>query len=331
MKDVTNRQTGPGADAWENPQGGASAVDTAVSHLEGLSDLKRRDIGAAELRKSLASGELVRVRHGVYLPGADVARLAPWEKDVVSLHAQARSARGQTVFGFASAARLWGLDVWGVDRNLHVVQRASVGSRVFGQRVVSHNSMLTGAHVGRSQGLSLTGIERTVTDCLMTMPFLSAVILADSALRGGLQRSKVAEMLDARPKARGVRRGRTALEFADGRSESVAEGRLRVLLHQWGMPPPVLQWEVQTRRGLFRPDFAWPEFRLAIETHGNGKYFMESPTNQKLIQERKREAALAEEGIRVLNIWWDQLDESGLRGRVTAHLASARDAFRQVA
>lgn len=111
----------------------------------------------------------------------------------------------------------------------------------------------------------------------------------------------------------------------------MAEGRLRVLLHQWGMPPPVLQWEVQTRRGLFRPDFAWPEFRLAIETHGNGKYFMESPTNQKLIQERKREAALAEEGIRVLNIWWDQLDESGLRGRVTAHLASARDAFRQVA
>lgn len=153
------------------------------------------------------------------------------------------------------------------------------------------------------------------------MEWPQAILLADSALREGVLKKDVVEQLAKQSGSRGLQRAFEALSLADGRSESVAEGRMRMLLHQWGMPPPVLQHEIVVAGRTYRLDLSWPDAGLALEVHGNGKYFMETPTGQKLLLERKREAELAEAGITVLNIWWEQLGHADLRGRIEQHLA----------
>lgn len=293
----------------------------AVPLLLRTCDLEQHGIMASQIPQKVANRDLVRVRTGVFLPAWVVDALAPWDKDLVALHAQALASRARSPFIYASAARLWGLDVWNVSTEIHVAQRGIAAPSAYGAQVVRHIVRLRPEDEGRPQGLRATHMARTVADCLRVLEWPQAVILADSALRMGLGRQEVADQLAGQAGARGRRRGASALSMADGRSESVAEGRMRIRLHQWGIPPPVLQHEVVVAGRRYRLDFAWPDAGLALEVHGNGKYFMESPIGEKLLQERKREAQLAEAGISVLNIWWEQLGQPDLRARIERHLA----------
>jgi very-short-patch-repair endonuclease len=58
------------------------------------------------------------------------------------------------------------------------------------------------------------------------------------------------------------------------------ESRLRLLVVLSGLPEPVTQHPVQTLRGVYRLDLAWPSVRVALEYDGRhhvgaGRYFHE--------------------------------------------------------
>ena len=269
----------------------------------------------------MAAGTLVRVRKGIYLPGELARSLSRWDKELVALHAHVRAARNPPVFVGASAARLWDLDVWPADRSIHLLERRANRSNTHGPQVICHDLTMRPGELATVRGPRVTTLERTVVDCIRTFDAASGVILADSALRLGASADVLGAALGDSKGTRGTVRAARALALADGRSKSVAEGRLRVLLYHWGLPAPVLQYEVATAGHCYRLDMAWPEAGLGIAVHGNGKYFLEMGTQEKLLRERKREAELAEADIRILNIWWEQLSRPDLRARLEKHLA----------
>ena len=64
-------------------------------------------------------------------------------------------------------------------------------------------------------------------------------------------------------------------------------------------------------------DFAWRDIRLALEFDGRTKYFDYEPTSEVLLQERRREKALMEEGWTFIRIEWkDLFDEADLKKRI---------------
>ena len=78
-------------------------------------------------------------------------------------------------------------------------------------------------------------------------------------------------MADRRRRWPGADRLAEVLRLADPRSESPMETRLRLLLHDAGVPAAVPQFEVRTELGRLvgRVDLGWPGLRLAVEYDGD--------------------------------------------------------------
>jgi very-short-patch-repair endonuclease len=156
----------------------------------------------------------------------------------------------------------------------------------------------------------------------MTLTYRQSLIVMDHALRLGADRSLLqgtANSLDGR---RGIRTFRRALENADARSESPGETLTRELILRLGIRPPTPQFEVLSRIGRHRLDFAWKKEKVALEFDGKAKYFDYKPTPEVLFEERQRENALTEEGWRFVRITWkDLFNEARFQYRVLHALA----------
>jgi very-short-patch-repair endonuclease len=119
---------------------------------------------------------------------------------------------------------------------------------------------------------------------------------------------------------RGARCARRACALADGLAESPQETRLRLLIHRAGLPRPVAQYRIRVDgRFVARPDFAWPEHRLAVEYdgawHGEPGQFR---------RDRQRLNRLTAAGWRVLFVTAADLrDPARLIARIAQALASS--------
>ena len=104
------------------------------------------------------------------------------------------------------------------------------------------------------------------------------------------------------------------LHLADGRLESVGEGRAVHLFWAQGLPRPEPQWEIYLPNGrlLARVDFAWPEGRLLCEFDGRIKYTGlrrpgETIEEVVLREKRREEAVLEHTGWRIIRLTWEDL------------------------
>lgn len=105
-----------------------------------------------------------------------------------------------------------------------------------------------------------------------------------------------------------------AVDFADGRSESVGESLSRVTIHELGFVVPELQVEFRSPSGEFlgRPDFWWKQVQLIGEFDGMTKYTGAVERNGRtaeevLVAERRRELKLAGADRRVIRWMWKDL------------------------
>lgn len=279
-------------------------------------------------RHQLAHPRWVRVFPDVYV-SADV----PLTHEV-----RVRAARvllpGAVACGL-SAARLWGIDVDGpdVDRDATVVEvvvprpvgpdgtRSAAGQqRVSGLRV--RRRALFAAELGRVGDLRVTSPAVTALELACRLDHDEAVVVLDqfcarNASGRRLTRVDVLTALAAERTGRGCRRGRSAVEGADGLAESPQETRLRLLLHRSPLPRPVAQHRVRdaTGRECARVDFGWPEHRLAVEYDGQVHLTRLGP-------DRRRMNRLAAAGWRVLFVTAaDLADPPRLLRAVAAALA----------
>ena len=269
-------------------------------------------------------GKLVRVRHGAYADAVGT--------DALTKHRQLVAGTwpivgADAVLSHISAGVMHGLPTWDDSLDRVTVARPSGG----------HGSRRTSLHVRVSalprsdttsiEGRRVTSIERTVADLACMLRYERAVAVMDAALHAGADRSLIADQVSASARKHGIRTARAALEFADGRSESVAESMSRVRMSEVGVPEPELQVEIFDDFGnlLGRSDFGWVLLGVLGEFDGKVKYI--GPSDQvarTVMNEKSREDSLRQLGWVVVRWnWQDLLNPSALRRRIEAAFEQA--------
>ena len=117
----------------------------------------------------------------------------------------------------------------------------------------------------------MTSLERTWLDLSALLPPAATLAVTDQLLRREVGVGRLAAELAGARGARGVRNARLVLPLADARSGSPLESVLRWLVHEAGLPPPVLQHVVEDGAAgkVGEVDLAWPAQRVVVEFDGD--------------------------------------------------------------
>ncbi|MGY1840510.1 MULTISPECIES: hypothetical protein [unclassified Modestobacter] len=266
-----------------------------------------------EIRRLRRRGEWTTLQRGAYLVGP--GDVAPRHRHLLRVRATVSGLRTPAVVSHASAAAVHGLPLWGVPLHHVHVTRQPPARAVRESRLHSHAARLAVDDVVVVDGLTVTGVARTVVDLARSLPFAPALAVADAALHHGL--TTPAELVDVAAAAagnRGSRGARRVVTAADRRSESVGESRSRAVMIEAGLPVPDLQVAVHRFDGAFvgRSDFGWRQQRLLGEFDGRIKYGRllrpgQSP-GDAVFEEKRREDALRDERWGVVRWVWVELD-----------------------
>lgn len=229
-----------------------------------------RATGAATCAAVALSGELLHLRRGAY--SRNETGLCDESRHRQLVAATVAMLTGGVV-SHLSAAVLHGLPVPPDQLDLVQVTRPGSGSGRRGH-VHLYAAALAADEVTDIAGLPATSLARTVVDLGRTLSFADAVSAPDAALRTGLERAELEQVLTRAARRPGLATARRVVAFADPRSESPGEFRSRVVLHAIGLPPSSLQYDVVDASGrtVARCDFGWEEHRTVGEFDGLVEY-----------------------------------------------------------
>jgi hypothetical protein len=289
---------------------------------------RARGISPPLLRSLVRSGDLIRMRQGVYA----TKRAVGWSgADPVRAHAlkvlaamataggtgagatratggATRGATGNAIASYHSAALLHRLSLLTSPEGTVTLtlRPAKKWNRAKPADIVFHASELPKEHVTRLYNLPVTTVARTVADLARTLPFTDAVVVADSALNQ--EKTSKPEILQVLEKCKGwpgVRQARRALEFADERAESPLESAARVVFAEAGLDPPELQVTIHGERAQFaaRVDFLWRAPKVIAEADGLVKY----NDREDLLNEQERDHQLREAGYIAVHFTWREI------------------------
>lgn len=294
------------------------------------SDLGRVITPGPVLRRQTRSGELVKIRRGVYMEASEwMAR----DRDA-RYRALVRGTSLESITGPAvshqSAAALWGLPILGPwpDAVHLLVERASGGRSDPGIR--RHALGVDAAQTTTLHGIPVTSLARTVVDVAATSTLHSAVATVDAALhipRHGvarLTRTELLEVYEGMLPFRGSRRALEVIEFAEMGAESPRESASRVTIALAGFPKPELQRRFLVDGEEVFGDFYWEEVDCIGECDGLGKYLDPAllkgrTTADVVLAEKRREDSLREQVSRFVR--WeakDALNTAVLTRKLTA-------------
>jgi very-short-patch-repair endonuclease len=283
-----------------------------------------------QIRERVGDRRWERVRYGQYAEAVDLSGLAPWDRRLVRherlIHAVMNSLAPDSVaVSHQSALVLHGVPLWGVELDEVQVTRLDRrhGGPIAGVR--HHRGKVTTADLTEVNGLPTTTIARAVVETACTASFEAAVVSADAAVRDHQVSAEVMlQLLDVVEFWPGSPTARAAMGFCNGHAESVGESRLRVLIHNHGLPVPLLQFRFVDSDGFVaRVDFYFPGQRTVVEFDGLVKYSGGSPN--VLVEEKFREDRLRALGVEVVRITWADLDRPG------SVVARIRQAFTRAA
>jgi predicted transcriptional regulator of viral defense system len=268
-----------------------------------------------ELRRFCASGRLVRVRAGVYGLPQLIAELDAVAKHRLAVHATMAALDSRAAVSHASSAVMLDLPLWSTSlRLVHVTASKSSGGGKSTRRHV-HCAPFDDDEVTTVGGVPVLAVTRTVVDLARTLPFEQAVVVGDAAMRKyEVTTAELLAALDRWPRRPGAAAARRAIEFMDGRSESVGESRSRVRFF-WAGITPGLQFDVIDESGKFlgRTDFCDDEAGVLGEFDGESKYgrllLPGQDPGEVVFDEKVREDALRDTSAEVVRWIWKELDE----------------------
>lgn len=207
-----------------------------------------------ELRVQVRNGGLVRVWYGVY------AATAPDLKGRLAALDLFMGQRAVACMG--TAAALYGFDVENTSA-VHVLDpgvrmRPTTGLMVH-QRV--------GAPLQRVDGRLATAPAWTAVEVARQLRRPRALATLDAALHvNACTRAQLENAVREQKGRRGIVQVRELLQYADGRAESAMESEARLVMIDYGLPLPELQYEIVGLDGtVYRVDFAWPKQCVAAE------------------------------------------------------------------
>jgi hypothetical protein len=281
---------------------------------------RARGISPPLLRSLVRSGDLIRMRQGVYATkrAVDWAGAEPVRAHALKVLAAMATAGGAGATGGATGNAIASYHSAALLHRLSLLTSPPEGTvtltlppakkwnRAKPADIVFHASELPKEHVTRLYNLPVTTVARTVADLARTLPFMDAVVVADSALNQ--EKTSKPEILQVLQKCNGwpgVRQARRALEFADERAESPLESAARVVFAEAGLDPPELQVTIHGERAQFaaRVDFLWRAQKVIAEADGLVKY----NDRKDLLNERERDHQLREAGYIAVHFTWRDL------------------------
>lgn len=188
-----------------------------------------------EIDHLLASGGWRRIRRGTYAAARTLIAVDDEMLHLRRLYELLRQDRTLAA-SHQSAAALHALPLWGLDLStVHVTASAGRPGRHRGG--VHRHLHPRDDEVELWNGVCLTSPARTVVEVAGSADRAAAVVVADAALYAGLVgRAELAGLVDGLDTGRA--RVRSVLAAASGRSTSVGESRLRLLLRGAGLPAP---------------------------------------------------------------------------------------------
>lgn len=317
-------------------------MDKSRSESTPISDIAMKLIWARELTKAgqslrglsrdHASGKIVRIRHGIYLPRPLWMSLAPQQQYELRLHIVAAAFSTEPVFADLSAAVLWGIPVIGVPNKVHILAGRNGGGR--SKNGVARHCVIPGSvPITRLGRWLVTDKVATGIRLATTLSFPQAVAAVDRLLNcrplDGEDawawpvvptKADLMAYADTLGSAAKMLRARAIIEFADGRSGSVGESVSRANMYLEGFPVPELQYKVVDADGLIGySDFYWPTIRLLGEFDGVVKYtrncYLKGKTAGEIVTAEKfREDRMRATGLGMTRWLWDVgLDRNRLR------------------
>jgi len=177
--------------------------------------------------------------------------------------------------GLLSAAALWDVPLIGPDDPVTVIVPPGTSLRTQ-KHLVVRRMQLDAADVKSMFGLPVTSVARTVFDVARLLPQVDAVVALDAFFnRRKAFPDQILAYLDKHAGWPYIQAARVALSLSDGRSESVMETKLRLVLLDGGLPAPARQVKITRTlpdgriRVLARVDLAYEEWKLAIEYDGD--------------------------------------------------------------
>ncbi len=266
-------------------------------------------VGMIETR--LRTGELVRLRQGVYLAAA------AWPDDPVARHlvlAHAEQvANPHAVLSHQSAALAWALPSPGRvswhELPVSLTVPAGKGRRSRLTNAVHRAAWLPAEQVARDAGgYPVTSLARTAVDLATGLELPEALVILDAAARSlcaafvtSPRRSDFANPRLVRAARESLRQAAPAqpaslleaVDLADPGRESPAESLSAGHFEVSGLPRPLFQAPLATPMGTLYPDCLWPEQRLIGECDGAIKY----TRADAYVQEKQREQVLRDLGF----------------------------------
>lgn len=254
-----------------------------------------------DLIHGVASGDLVRIRHGYYtfadlwVPLDDVARHLVRARAVQHL-LDDRAAMSHHTGVLAHGMVTWGLDL----SKIHVTRLDGASGRTEGD-IIHHEGKLGADAVTNLNGLLVLPADRSVLEAGTLATSEQSLVMLDSYLH-----SKLGDHSTLRRRFETMNRwGRTQhlhlpVRMANGASDGPGESRGRWLFWSSGLPAPTLQYEVRRADGSLVgvADWAWEQYRLLGEFDGEVKYgrFLrpgETP-GDAVFREKRREDEMRE-------------------------------------
>lgn len=207
-----------------------------------------------QLDVEVKSGALKRVWYGVY---------ASQEPDLSGRLAALDIFMGQhAVVCMGTAATLYGFDTENTTA-IHVLDPGVRMRPVVGLMVHQR----TGAPLHRIAGRLTTSPAWTAVEVARLLRRPRALATLDAALRSKCcTRAELQAAIDEQRGRRGIVAVRELFPLADERAESAMESEARLVMIDYKLPIPELQYPIFGRDGeLWRVDFAWPAACLAAE------------------------------------------------------------------
>lgn len=275
------------------------------------------DCGATDrdLRRALRDGDLVRIRHGIYVPKELHDPMNDTQRHVLLARAAVAVQQGTVALCGPTAAAAHGLELLNRDlRVVHLLRLDDASTRTIAG--VKHHVMVADSSrdLVNRDGVAMTSLARTAWDVARMSSLEGGVVTVDSALH--LQPdldSTLHELHDCFVHHPGARTARLAITLADGRAANGGESYARIQFYRFHLPRPELQVSIHdqfgARAGIV--DFYWDEARHVTEFDGKIKYQKylrpgESPSDA-VIREKRREDDIRRTGRGVSRLVWSEL------------------------
>ncbi len=302
------------------------------------SDLLDAGLDDRHIRLAVRRGTLRRLRHGTYAPVGLFQDLSPERRHLLVAHSVIDKLGPGVALSHHTAAVAHTGTSYGIDLStVHLTRLDGRGGRTEAGVTFHVGSVVPDDDLSVVDGRLVVVPARAVIESCSLSPVESGMVTASFALRAETcSKDELVERMHRHERWPGMLNVRLALAKAEPRCESVGEVRSMYMFARFGIPRPELQYEIVRGGSLIaRTDFGWIESHHVGEFDGLIKYgrlnpYSEAEAGNVLVDEKRREDAVREQGFGVTRWTWSDLHPQRCRNtaaRIIAGIERSRELY----